>query len=63
MEGKRRVAKCWSGELKWRGHKCKFEAMPAAFLSVLEEVLVDEQAQKRTGVFDIFPSAGVVFTR
>ena len=33
-----------------------------AFLRVLEEVFVDEKAQKRTGVFDLLPSAGVVFT-
>jgi len=50
-------------ELKWRGHKCKFEAMPVAFLCVLEEGLVDEKARKRTGVFDILPSVGVMFTR
>jgi hypothetical protein len=36
--------------------------MPVAFLSVLEEVLVDEKAQKRTGVFGFLPSAGVVST-
>jgi hypothetical protein len=36
--------------------------MPVAFLSVLEEVLVDEKAQKRTGLFDFLPLAGVVFT-
>ena len=47
---------------KWRDHNCKFEAMPVAFLSVLEEVLVNEKAQTRTGVFDFLPSAGVVFT-
>jgi len=37
--------------------------MPVAFLSVLEVVLVDEKAHKRMGIFDLLPSAGVVFIR
>jgi len=36
--------------------------MPVAFISVLEEVLVEEKAQKGKGVFELLPSAGVVFT-
>jgi hypothetical protein len=36
--------------------------MPVVFISVLVEVLVNEKAQKRAGVFDLLPSAGVVFT-